>query len=166
VQKIFIRRVAMRLLVCSTDQNRSLKFMQATSSLSSDALSLDLFQSLESFFERLQQPIPPNTAALIVTGDAQDLGKLVSMAEFLWNLRVIVALPDDSPETLSLARRFWPRYIASADSDFSDVAAVLKKMASGRKRAGRPRKETIEVDGGCEIERKPGAGRSLERGKA
>jgi hypothetical protein len=149
----------MHLLVCSTDRNRSLELPQATSSLSPDALTLDLFQSPESFYERLQQPISAGTAALIVTGGAKDLRRLVPMGEFLWNLRVIVALPDDSPETLNLARRFWPRYIAPKDSDFSDVAAVLKKMADGRKRASRPRKVTLDVDEEwCESKGQPSAG--------
>ena len=138
----------MRLLVCSTDRNRILRLLQATSSLSPDVLTLDLFQSLESFFERLQQPITAGTSALIVTGDAKDLRRLVPVGEFLWNLRVIVALPDDSPETLSLARRFWPRYIASRDSDFSDVAAVLKKMAARRKETAKRLKDMIGVDKG------------------
>jgi hypothetical protein len=138
----------MHLLVFSTDRDRSSKLLQATASLSSDVLAMDLFHSLESFSERLRQPIPLDTTALIMTGNARDLQKLVSMGDFLWNLRVIVALPDDSPETLSLARRFWPRYIAPGDSDFSDVVAVLKKMANGRKRADRHRKAPIAVDEG------------------
>ena len=42
-------------------------------------------------------------------------------------------LPDKNDFALELARRFWPRYIAPRESDFFDVTAVLKKMASVRK---------------------------------
>jgi hypothetical protein len=135
----------MHLLVFSTDRDKCSKLLQATTSMSSDVLTLDLFNSLESFFEHLRQPIPPNTAALIVARDRRELRKLLPLSDFLWDLRMIVAVPDEKPETLELARRFRPRYVASGDDDFSNVAAVLKKMAKGQKSSGSHRKETIEA---------------------
>jgi len=138
----------MRFLVCSPDQNRSLKFLQATSSLAPDAVTLDFFQSLESFCERLRKPVSPNTVAVIVAGDAEDLRNLLPKNDFLWNLRIIVVLPDESRETLTLARTLRPRYIASGKSDFSDVAAVLVKMAGRRKGFGNRRKKTILGESG------------------
>jgi hypothetical protein len=133
----------MHLLVFSMDRDRSSKLLQATAFLSTDVLTLDLFNSLESFSEHLRQPIPTNTAALIVARDRGDLRKLLPMSDFLWDLRLIVAVPDDRLETLELARRFRPRYIASGDDDFANVVEVLKKMAKGRKATGRKRSGPI-----------------------
>jgi len=119
--------------------------MQAVASLLPDTLIPDVFPSAESFFERLRQPTPPTTSVLLMAGDASELSHLLSMNDFLRNLRIIVAVPDESPETLGLARRFWPRYIASGEGDFSDVAAVLGKMAKGQKAADRQRKGTCRT---------------------
>jgi hypothetical protein len=154
----------MHFLVCSPDQSRSLRFLQATASLSTDAVALEYFHSLESFFERLRKPIPPNAAAVIVAGNAGDLRNLLPKNDFLWNLRVIVALPDDSRESLVLARTFRPRYIASGKSDFSDVAAVLKKMAGERKGFGTRRKKTIAAGEGRQDRAKQACGRLMNRG--
>lgn len=130
----------MLLLVYSADRKRLHRFLKAAALLPSDALTLELYRSAESFFDRLRQPVPSKTSALIVAGDTAELSRFLSMSDFLWNIRVILAVPDDSPETLDLARRLWPRYIAFGEGDFSDVAAVLKKMARGQKGGRHPSK--------------------------
>ncbi len=99
-----------------------------------DLLVTEPFDSLNPFLQYFRYPVPPDTAALIVAADTGDLCALLEMKEFFRNIRVILAIPDDDPNALILARQFWPRYIASKDGDFSDVAAVLRKMAQGEKR--------------------------------
>jgi len=43
-------------------------------------------------------------------------------------MRIILILPDEDNETITMGHTLFPRFSTYADSDFKDVAAVLKKM--------------------------------------
>ena len=43
-------------------------------------------------------------------------------------LRVILILPDADPQTIARGHNLRPRYLSNIQSDFQDVAAVLRKM--------------------------------------
>jgi hypothetical protein len=118
----------MLLFVCCTEGKDLFKFHVATESLPPELLPMELFYNLDSFFLRIRRPVPLESTAFVVTGDATDLRALLAMKDFLWNIRLILALPQEDPVALTLAHTLSPRFIAFRNGDFSDVAAVLKKM--------------------------------------
>jgi len=54
--------------------------------------------------------------------------KLVEYQEWLWDHRLILVLPDDDMETISLGHALRPRFVTYAESDFIDISAVLGKI--------------------------------------
>jgi hypothetical protein len=55
-----------------------------------------------------------------------DLIRLNIMEHLLRDMRIILILPNDRPRTVSEEDALRPRFIRFADSDMSDVGAVLE----------------------------------------
>ena len=56
--------------------------------------------------------------------------RIYALKDLFDGIRKIIILPDGEQVTISLAHKLYPRFLSYIDSDFSDVAAVLKKMAT------------------------------------
>ena len=87
-----------------------------------------LFDSLSDFAQRLRQPMDPNLIAVLFPKDTDQLGELVAIRHLLRDLRVVLILPDSRETTVSRGHVLRPRFVSYADSDLSDVAAVVTKM--------------------------------------
>ncbi|MCD6199973.1 MAG: hypothetical protein J7K15_15635, partial [Deltaproteobacteria bacterium] len=53
-----------------------------------------------------------------------------SVRDLIWDLRLILILPDREAGTIAKGHILRPRFLTYLDSDFTEVAAVLKKMLS------------------------------------
>ena len=82
--------------------------------------------------EALRKRLLPGTggvlAAVVLASTKQDLLSLMPLRELLQSVRVIMILPDADEVTLAVGWGMWPRFVSYADSDFHDVAGVLKKI--------------------------------------
>ena len=92
--------------------------------------SLEFFTTLKAFSQRLRQPLSRPTVTILLPADERDLDNLVSIHDFLLHLPIILILPGQSHDLVTKGHSLRPRFLAFADSDFSDVAAVLTKMLS------------------------------------
>lgn len=86
--------------------------------------------TVEAFGERLARERRNIVAAVPVISGRRELAKLDAIRSLLSDIRLIMVLPDEEPKITSEVHRFYPRYIACMAGDFSDVGAVLKKMAA------------------------------------
>ena len=68
------------------------------------------------------------TIAILLAAEQEDLRALLSIRDWIIDLRLILILPDREKGTISKGHLFRPRYLTYADGDFLDVAAVLAKM--------------------------------------
>ncbi len=84
--------------------------------------------SIESLSRRLRQPHNKLGIAVLLTEDLKSLSDLLSIREVLLDLRIILILPDRKEATIAMGHALHPRFLSYADSNFKDVAAVLKKM--------------------------------------
>jgi hypothetical protein len=84
--------------------------------------------TLEGLSNRVRMSPMNQTIAVLLAASREDLSDLLSIRDFLNDILVILILPDRNKDTISSARVLWPRFVAFADSDFGDVAAVLGKM--------------------------------------
>jgi hypothetical protein len=66
--------------------------------------------------------------AVIMVAEREVLVSLARMNKTWDRLKTILVLPDSEQETVTLGHELRPAYIAFKDSDFSDVAAVLKHI--------------------------------------
>ncbi len=88
----------------------------------------EIYRTIESFTRRLRQPEINGLIAVIFAADDKEFDNILDMGDLLRELRTIIILPDRKDDTVSRALTLYPRFISYADSDFSDVAAVLNKM--------------------------------------
>jgi hypothetical protein len=100
--------------------------------------SIGIFQTLESFYNRIRQGRTDITAAVVFASDRQDIIKLQGIRELISDMRMIMILPDAEEESVKMGHSFYPRYISFTDSTFEDVAAVLQKIISNTRKDRTP----------------------------
>jgi hypothetical protein len=88
----------------------------------------EVVHTAEGFTRRLSRPFNGLEVAVILAPGREKLQELQSLDQMLERLRIILILPDADPQTIAQGHNLRPRYLADIQSDFQDVAAVLRKM--------------------------------------
>jgi hypothetical protein len=91
--------------------------------------AVERFDALEDFRVRLHRLVEPDSIAVLMAGDREDLLKMQMLRKLLPEIYVILVLPDQSAGTLELAHLLLPRFLAERDGPFKALSAVLHKMA-------------------------------------
>jgi len=89
---------------------------------------VETYTSIEELANRLLHLIDHDAIVIIQAGDREELLRILSLRDALQNVRVILLVPDREDETISLAHRLRPRFLANSESGFSDTMSVLRKM--------------------------------------
>ena len=89
---------------------------------------LEIYRTIESLSHRLCRPEKKLTAAVLLTTSKQELLDILSIKDLLFNMRIILVLPDREEDTVTKGHSLRPRFLTYIDSDFGDIAAVLSKM--------------------------------------
>lgn len=82
----------------------------------------------EGLAQRLRRPHNGLEVAILLATSRAKLRELQSLDQMLERLRVILILPDADPQIIARAHSLRPRYFTNIQSDFQDVAAVLRKI--------------------------------------
>ena len=90
--------------------------------------NIEICMTIESLSQRLRQPTYDLGIAVLLAADSQDLTELLSIRDLIWDLRLILILPDREIGTIAKGHTLRPRFLTYLDSDFADMTAVLKKM--------------------------------------
>jgi len=90
--------------------------------------------SLKALDKYLRQPIGVTTIGILVPSDDGELAALIGMRHLLRDMHLILILPRNHTldATNASAHMLRPRFISYADSELSDVTAVVCKMNSHR----------------------------------
>ena len=91
---------------------------------------IEVHRTIESLSKRLRQSKYDVVIAILIATSKEEFSEILSIRDFLRDLRVILILPDRKKVTISKGHTLYPRFLSYADGDFSDVAAVLGKMLS------------------------------------
>jgi hypothetical protein len=89
---------------------------------------LETYRSFEDLYKRLHQPKNDFQIAVLTASSDEELEEILTIQELLSDIRIILVLPDRTPDTISKAHRLAPRFLTYLDSDFREVKAVLNKM--------------------------------------
>lgn len=94
--------------------------------ISSDAIeSFCLLSDFETF---LRHSLTSRHLVILHAGSLADLEKFVSLRELLTGNKVILILPDRNRDTVDLGHSLRPRFITYNDSDFLEMAAVIRHI--------------------------------------
>lgn len=118
----------MSLLYYRPPQNIAAEKLQFVIESEMPEQRLEIFYSIEGLSERLSQSARGNCTAVILAENITDLENLFTLKNLLRDIRIILVLPDRSEEVISMGYKLHPRFLSYMDSEFSDVAVVLKKM--------------------------------------
>lgn len=89
---------------------------------------IEIYRTTKTLSQRLRRPIGSLTLAVLFTATQEDFQDLLSLHDLLCDLRIVLILPDRDTETVSKGLTLRPRFFSFADSDFTEVSAVLAKM--------------------------------------
>ncbi len=90
---------------------------------------IKLLQTFNSFKTKLKQFPNYEDEVFILFADSNNrLIELTSLIDLLENKRIVLIIPDDSEETVSIALQFFPRYFTFISDTYHDLCDVLNKM--------------------------------------
>ena len=96
--------------------------------------TLEVYDRIEAFSQRLRKPRGKVSIAVLAALTKSELRDIISLAELLLDLRVVLILPDLKPETVSLAHRIAPRFVTDWSTDSEKTGEVLRRMLAGTNR--------------------------------
>ena len=92
----------------------------------------EAYDSIEAFGIRLRRTLREEAIAVLLAANREELLEFRSIGDFLNDIPLILIIPDCDRDTVHTAHTFTPRFLSQTDSDFKDVAAVLKKMLANK----------------------------------
>jgi hypothetical protein len=87
-----------------------------------------IINTVKDLKEILQHPSLFGETMLLFAATQRDLTQLVAIRHLFDGLRIILILPNQKKETVSLGHLLRPRFVCTRDSNFSDILMVLQKM--------------------------------------
>jgi len=86
--------------------------------------------TLEELSRQLRDPQSIVKVAVLCVMDKEEIEGITALGEVIENVKLIFILAYDDRETIMMAHRLRPRYITWLDSDFRNVAGVLKRLVA------------------------------------
>jgi hypothetical protein len=86
--------------------------------------------TLEELSSTLRRSAAGQSICVVVTCEKKDLLDLFSIQALLLNSKLILILPDNAADTIEIGHKFYPRFLDSINHGFSNLTAVLDKMAN------------------------------------
>jgi hypothetical protein len=96
-------------------------------------MRLELFTDFEELVTGLQRPEVDPAAVVLVIGSRTELDEFLPLRPVLQNTRVVLVLPDQARETLTLAEQLDPYYIKPSGDDFVELASIVDELLEERR---------------------------------
>ena len=116
------------VILFSTSQRKSGERLQRIVEAVVSEKNVKIYRTIDALSGGLRQPRTDVSVALLLASSRMDLHELVSLRDLLWDIKIILILPDSDPETIAKGHILRPRFLSICTSDFVDVAAVLSLM--------------------------------------
>ncbi len=96
-------------------------------------MRLECFTDFEELITGLQRPEVDPAAVVLVIGSRTELDEFLPLKPVLQNTRVVLVLPDQARETLTLAEQLAPYYIKQPGDDFGELAYIVDEILEERR---------------------------------
>jgi hypothetical protein len=93
---------------------------------------VEVYHSIASLSWRLHQPIYDSPVVVLFVFNKNDLTDIVSLRDLLIDSRVLLVLPGEEDEMVTMGHSLRPRFVGFRDAGLQDVSAVLHKMVQSR----------------------------------
>lgn len=118
----------MEVILYAAETNEAGERLEKVIKTSLGGLDIQVHRTISSLTQKLRRPRDGFSIAVLLAHSKESLSKILSIIDLFWNLPIILILPDDEMDTISRGHKLYPRFLSYIDSDFNDVAAVLRKM--------------------------------------
>ncbi len=119
------RERSKKIILCSPQMNRSTqKLLLSLFEAVMDA-PLELYRQIHLLKHRLLGPKNDVSSAVLMVASGEELEAFMPLKPLLEGIPVILILPDNRVETIALAHRFAPRFLALSGDDLNDVTRVV-----------------------------------------
>ena len=86
------------------------------------------FVSLDEAKKQLKLSVHSGDILIFLADTDEELNQLYAIKDVVDDVRIILILPNNQPETLALAHLLRPRFITYIDRDVAEVGSVFQKM--------------------------------------
>ena len=122
----------MNILFYGSTGNTAAKKLLKTICMQVPPVKIEKYNEIDSLSERLRQFSKTPPIIVILITNLQELSALIAVQSLLSDIRIIIILPDRKKDTVAKGFKLYPRFVSYADSDFTDIAAVLAKMLNAK----------------------------------
>jgi hypothetical protein len=119
----------MQVLFYASRDDKDKNRLQAAIRAAIPGQEIELFTGLDVLRERFRSIIEPDSIAILLATDREELREMQVFRELLPEIYVILVIPDWQESTLKLAHLLLPRFLSHKEDCFVDIKQVLKKMA-------------------------------------
>ncbi len=137
----------MKLLFYSSGDDQNEKRLKAAIHKVIPESKIEVFKRLDDLRERLRRPVEPDSIAVLLASNREELQQMQVLRRLLVEIYVVLVIPDRKKSTIELAHRLLARFLSQANSDFSDLSKVLNKMHmnSQRSQDGKSREDHYDL---------------------
>ena len=118
----------MRLLFYSREDDQNKKRLEAAVRKVIPDNKIELFRRLNDFLERFRMPIEPDSIAVLLASNREELQQMLLLRGLLPEIFVVLVIPDRKKSTIRLAHLLLPRFLSQINDNFLDLSKVLDKM--------------------------------------
>lgn len=118
----------MNIVYCCPGQNSDCEKAKRVIEMLISADAIESFYLLSDFETFLRHGLTSGHLVILHAGSLADLESFLALRELLAGNKVILILPDRSRDTVDSGHSLRPRFITYNDSDFLEMAAVVRHI--------------------------------------
>lgn len=118
----------MQLLFYASKNDKNKKRLEAVIQDAVPDKTIESFTCLDTLRERICLIVEPNSIAVLLASDRDELWEMQMLRELLPEIYVILVIPDWKKSTVNLAHLLLPRFLSQKKDSFTDIKKVIKKM--------------------------------------
>ena len=116
-------------ILCFASATKMLeKISKAAIAVGDNEVAIELYKSIDEVYRRICQPGASSSILILCPKNKKELQEIISMLEALSGAKIILVLPKPDKDSVKMAYKIFPRFLAFADEDFTSITMVLKKM--------------------------------------
>jgi len=118
----------MQLLFYAGSNDKDKDRLEAAIHDAAPGRAIESFTRLDALRERFRLIVEPDSIAVLLASDREELRELQMFRELLTEIYIILVIPDWQESTVKLAHLLLPRFLSQKEDSFTDIKKVLKKM--------------------------------------
>ena len=119
----------MQVLFYASGNDRDKNRLEAALHEAVPGRAIELFTRLDALRERFRFIVEPDSIAVLLAADREELREMQILRELLPEIYVILVIPDWQKSTVKLAHLLLPRFLSQKEDSYKDIIKVLAVFA-------------------------------------